>query len=400
MAKLSLNSVGVQKERVLVRVDFNVPLDGGKVSDDTRIRAALPTIDALVREGNAVVLASHLGRPDGRVVPEMSLAPVAAHLSTLVGKEVGFVRDCVGEVADSRVAALRPGEILVLENLRFHAEEEANDATFARRLARHAERTFVNDAFGAAHRAHASTVGVTAHVDRSVAGFLMENEIRYLVGLMESPARPYAAILGGAKVSGKLEVLTSLVGRVNTLLIGGAMMFTFLRAQGITVGRSRVEEKLIDTARRILDDAAARGVQVVLPADCRVARSTDGSDPGKIVPITDIPEDSMGVDIGPASGEAFRTALERARTIVWNGPMGIFEVPAFATGTFAVAGLLAQATKRGATTVVGGGDSAAAVSAAGLAEAVSHVSTGGGAALEVLEGKELPGVSALTNARA
>jgi phosphoglycerate kinase len=369
------------------------------VSDDTRIRAALPTLNALLREGNAVVLVSHLGRPDGTVVPEMSLAPVAAHLSTLVGREVGFAGDCVGEAADSRVAALRAGEILVLENLRFHAEEEANDSTFARRLARHAERTFVNDAFGAAHRAHASTVGVTAHVDRSVAGFLMENEIRYLVGLMESPARPYAAVLGGAKVSGKLEVLTSLVGRVDALLVGGAMMFTFLRAQGLAVGRSKVEEKLIDTARRILDDATARGVRVVLPVDCRVARSADGSDAGVVVPIAEIPADSMGVDIGPASLDAFRSALESARTIVWNGPMGIFEVPAYAKGTFGVAELLAHATKRGATTVVGGGDSAAAVSAAGLSSAVSHVSTGGGAALEVLEGKDLPGVAALTNAR-
>jgi phosphoglycerate kinase len=394
-----LTSVDLRNERVLVRVDFNVPLEGGRVTDDTRIRAALPTIRKLIQGENAVVLVSHLGRPDGVVVPALSLRPVAAHLSTLLGREVTFVPECVGEVADTRVGALGPGEVALLENLRFHPEEETNDPTFAKRLARHAQRTFVNDAFGAAHRAHASTAGVTAYVDRSIAGLLMESEIRYLVGLMENPARPYAAILGGAKVSGKLEVLETLLERVDVLVIGGAMMFTFLRAEGRDVGRSKLEEGLVETARRVLSRARARGVRCVLPVDVRVARSLDGSDPGEIVPVEALSGDRMGVDIGPKSLAAFRSALTGARTIVWNGPMGVFEVPAYAHGTVGVAHLLVELTKAGATTVVGGGDSAAAISAAGLADAVSHVSTGGGAALEVLEGKELPGVATLSDVR-
>jgi phosphoglycerate kinase len=399
VAKQSLSNTTIRDERVLVRVDFNVPLEGGEVTDDTRIRAALPTIRHLVEADNGVVLMSHLGRPKGERKPELGLEPVARRLSKLLDRDVAFADACVGEVAESRARALGQGDVLLLQNLRFHAEETANDETFAKGLASLADRTFVNDAFGTAHRAHASTVGVARYVDRAVAGFLMESELRYLVGLMEKPQRPFAAVLGGAKVSGKLEVIESLISRVDRLLIGGAMMFTFLEAKGVAVGRSLVEKDLVETARRVLDDAAAKGVEIILPSDVRVSSSADGTDEGTIVSISEIPSDRMGVDIGPASIETFRRALAPCQTIVWNGPMGIFEVEAFSAGTTAVAEILAERTATGATTVVGGGDSAAAVAKANLAERVSHVSTGGGAALEVLEGKELPAITALSDTR-
>lgn len=399
MAKQSLSNTTVRDERVLVRVDFNVPLDGSRVSDDTRLVAALPTIRHLVDGGNAVVLISHLGRPGGKRDPGSSLAPVATRLSELLSRPVGFVDACVGEVAESRVKGLGGGDVLLLENLRFHIEETANDDTFARSLASLADRTFVNDAFGTAHRAHASTVGVTKYVDRAVAGFLMDSELKYLVALMERPQRPFAAILGGSKVSGKLEVIESLLGRVDRLLIGGAMMFTFLEARGLAVGRSLVERELVETARRIMEDAVAKGVEIVLPTDARVAAKPDGSDPGVVVSVTEIPHDKMGVDIGPATVDTFRRALAPCQTIVWNGPLGIFEVEPFATGTMAIAEVLAERTATGAATVIGGGDSAAAIARAGLADRVSHVSTGGGAALEVLEGKTLPAIAALSDVR-
>ena len=399
MPKQSLKTVSVARERVLVRVDFNVPLQGDKVGDDTRIRAALPTIRHLADKGNAVILMSHLGRPKGQVKPELTLKPVATRLQELLGRPVGFVEDCVGEVAETRTRSLQPGDVLLLENLRFHREETDNDQTFARALARHAERTYVNDAFGAAHRAHASTVGVTAFVDRAIAGYLMIRELEYLLPLMEHPGRPYAAVLGGAKVSGKLEVIESLLVRVDRLLIGGAMMFTFLKAKGLDVGRSLVEDELVETAGRIVSDAAARNIDLLLPEDCLAASSIDGSDPGVVVPVNAIPPDRMGVDVGPATIERFRKYLAPCKTVVWNGPMGVFEVDAYATGTMAMARTLAELTDRGATTVVGGGDSVAAAVKAGVADRLSHVSTGGGASLEFLEGKELPGVVALSEER-
>jgi phosphoglycerate kinase len=397
--KQSLSNISVKGERVLVRVDFNVPLDNGRVTDDTRIRAALPTITHLLESGNAVLLMSHLGRPKGKVVPELSLAPVSKRLGELLGKSVGFVDNVVGEVVETRARALMPGEVLLLENLRFHSEETANDLGFARQLAGLADRTFVNDAFGTAHRAHASTVGVTQFVDRAVAGLLMARELEYLLGLMETPARPYAAVLGGAKVSGKLEVIESLLRRVERLMIGGAMMFTFLKAQGRQVGQSLVEDDLVETAERVLEQARTRGVDFLLPSDCRVAASIAGTDPGEIVSVEAIPEDRMGVDIGPATAQAYRDALTGCGTVVWNGPMGVFEVEAYRAGTQAVAQALAALTGAGATTVVGGGDSAAAVKQLGLADQISHVSTGGGATLELLEGRELPAVVALSELR-
>ena len=399
MPKQSLDNVSVTRERVLVRVDFNVPLADGRVGDDTRIRAAIPTIERLLESENAIVLMSHLGRPKGKVVPEMSLRPVAARLGELLDRPVAFVDTTVGDVVETRARAMMPGDILLLENLRFHPEETKNDAGFARRLAALTDRTFVNDAFGTAHRAHASTVGVTEYVDRSVAGLLMARELEFLLRLMEAPERPYAAVLGGAKVSGKLEVIEALIQRVDPLLIGGAMMFTFLKAQGKSVGRSLVEDDLIDTAGDLLRKADARNVHLLLPTDCRVARSIDGEDPGEIVSVDAIPDELMGVDIGPDTITRFREALTGSRTVVWNGPMGVFEVEAYRVGTEAMARTLAELTAQGATTVVGGGDSAAAVTQLGLQTEMSHVSTGGGATLELLEGRELPAVAALSELR-
>ena len=399
MAKQSLGNVSVRRERVLVRVDFNVPLAGDAVADDTRIRAALPTIEKLLKDENAVVLMSHLGRPKGQVKPELSLSPVAARLQELLDRPVGFVPNCVGEVVESRAKALQSGQVLLLENLRFHEEETKNDVGFAKNLAALADRTYVNDAFGTAHRAHASTVGVTSYVDRSLGGFLMEKELRYLTQVMEKPARPFAAILGGANVSGKIDVIESLLGRVDRLLIGGAMMFTFLRAQGLSTGQSLVEEDRIVMAKEALASAASKGIEIMLPSDCIVSSSVDGTDPGRAVAVSEIPDDLMGVDIGPASVESFTRALDGAGTIVWNGPMGVFEQDAFAKGTLAIAEALARLTDGGAVTVIGGGDSAAAARKADVSNKVSHVSTGGGASLEFLEGKELPGVAALSEIR-
>lgn len=400
MPKQTLSNTSVRDERVLVRVDFNVPLDGRNVADDTRIRAALPTLKHLIGGGNALVVMSHLGRPKGAPDPAFTMAPVAAHLGTLLDVPVHFVPECVGEVVESRAAALGAGEVLVVENVRFHAEETANDPTFAKHLSRLAERTFVNDAFGAAHRAHASTTGVANLLDRAVAGFLMERELAYLMDAMEKPERPFAAVLGGSKVSGKIDVIDALLGRVDRLLIGGAMMFTFLKAEGVEVGRSLVEPDRLDMAARVRARAKERDVSLLLPVDCRVADGLDGADAGTIVPVSAIPPGRMGVDIGPETTARFAEALSDCRTILWNGPMGVFETPGFDAGTLAVARLLADRTRAGAKTIVGGGDSAAAVNQAGLTDAVSHVSTGGGAALELLEGKTLPAIAALSELRA
>ena len=381
-------------KRVLVRVDFNVPLKDGRVSDDTRIVATLPTIRELMRRRARTILMSHLGRPKGGPDPRASLRPVAARLEQLLGAPVRFVAECVGPEAEAAARSLADGEVLVLENLRFHPEEEANDPGFARRLAALGE-AYVNDAFGAAHRAHASTEGVPRLLKPAVAGRLMERELEYLGMLLERPARPFAAILGGAKISGKIDVITSLLDKVDPLLIGGAMMFTFLRAQGRPTGRSLVEEDRIETARSVMEQARARGVELLLPVDCVTSTATDGSRPGHAVDLDSLGADEIGVDIGPRTVRLFGERLGDVRTVLWNGPMGIFEVPDFAQGTLGVARALAEAAGRGAVVVVGGGDSVAAVQQSGLGERFTHLSTGGGASLEFLEGKELPGVAAL-----
>ena len=381
-------------KRVLVRVDFNVPLKDGRVSDDTRIVATLPTIRELMRRRARTILMSHLGRPKGGPDPRASLRPVAARLEQLLGAPVRFVAECVGPEAEAAARSLADGEVLVLENLRFHPEEEANDPGFARRLAALGE-AYVNDAFGAAHRAHASTEGVPRLLKPAVAGRLMERELEYLGMLLERPARPFAAILGGAKISGKIDVITSLLDKVDRLLIGGAMMFTFLRAQGRPTGRSLVEEDRIETARSVMEQARARGVELLLPVDCVASTATDGSRPGHAVDLDSLGADEIGVDIGPRTVRLFGERLGDVRTVLWNGPMGIFEVPDFAQGTLGVARALAEAAGRGAVVVVGGGDSVAAVQQSGLGERFTHLSTGGGASLEFLEGKVLPGVAAL-----
>ncbi len=397
MKKLTIDDIDVKGKRVLMRVDFNVPLKGGQVVDDTRIRAALPSIRHIIGQGGKLVLMSHLGRPKGSRVADMSLRPCAEVLERLLGKPVAFAEDCVGAPAESAVDRMQPGDVLLLENLRFHTEEEKNDAAFARNLARLGD-LYVNDAFGSAHRAHASTEGVTRFFKQSAAGYLMTKELDYLGRVIGNPSRPYVAVLGGAKISGKIDVITNLLPKVDTIIIGGGMVFTFYKAKGLPVGTSLVEEDKVDLARRILADG---GPKILLPSDCIVTDALDVK-AGKLgalktVGAEAIPSDWKGVDIGPRSIAAFRAVLKDARTVIWNGPMGVFEIDATARGTFAIAGILAEITARGAVTVIGGGDSAAAVEKAGLADKVSHVSTGGGASLEFIEGKVLPGVAALTD---
>jgi len=380
--------------RVLVRVDFNVPVKEGEVRDDTRIVAALPTIRYLLEKRARIVLMSHLGRPKGGPDAKNSLKPVAARLERLLRQPVAFAPDCVGPEVEAMARSLQDGQVLLLENLRFHAEEEANDAGFAGRLAALGEM-YVNDAFGTAHRAHASTEGVTRFLRPAVAGFLMQKELDYLGRALEAPARPFVAVLGGAKISGKIDVMTRLLDKVDRLLVGGAMMFTFLKAQGRPVGRSLVEDDRLEMAKAVLETAKARGVELVLPVDCVAAAAADGTAPGRVTALDGLGAEEMGVDIGPETVRLFAGRLEDAKTVVWNGPMGVFEVPAFAEGTLGVARAMAGLTGRGATTVVGGGDSVAAIQQAGLAEKFTHLSTGGGASLEFLEGKTLPGVAAL-----
>jgi phosphoglycerate kinase len=394
MAIRSMRDLEVTGRRVLVRVDYNVPLAGIAVADDTRIRAALPTLEYLRGRSARVILMSHLGRPKGTVKPELSLAPVARRLGELLGETVALAPDCVGPQTEAQVAALAPGAVMLLENLRFHPEEEKNDPAFAAALARLGE-VYVNDAFGTAHRAHASTAGVPALLPERAPGFLMEKELRYLGGLLAAAERPFAVVLGGAKVSGKIPVIESLLPRLDTLLIGGAMMFTFWRAQGHAVGRSLVEEDRIPIARSVLDRARELGREIVLPVDCIATTDPETGAGMRVAAAGDLRAEEIGVDIGPATRDQFLQRLSGARTIFWNGPMGIFEREPFAAGTLAMARGLAAAGERGATTVVGGGDSVAAVNRMGVADRLSHVSTGGGAALEFLEGKPLPGVTAL-----
>jgi 3-phosphoglycerate kinase len=381
-------------KRVFIRVDFNVPLDEKqKVTDDTRIREALPTLQHALKAGSKVIVASHLGRPKGRD-PKLSLEPAAARLAELLGRqhEVVFADDCVGDGVKKQVRDLKDGQVLVLENLRFHKEEEANDEGFARQLAELAD-VYVNDAFGTAHRAHASTVGMVQFVKEKAAGFLMRKEIEYLGRVLKNPERPFLAILGGAKVSDKIKVIENLLPKVDTLLLGGAMAYTFLKAQGIEVGRSRVEEDKLELARRLLESAERLGKSLLLPVDHVVGTEPSEKSDAREVPDRAIPAGMMGLDIGPKTRSLYRQHILGAKTVVWNGPMGLFEVKRFAAGTREVAE--AMASLRHVTTVIGGGDSAAAVEQLGLAEKMSHVSTGGGASLEFLEGRELPGIKAL-----
>jgi phosphoglycerate kinase len=390
--KLSIRDLDLQGQRVFIRVDFNVPLKGGTIGDDTRIRESLPTIIYALDRGATVVLASHLGRPKGRPNPELSLRPVADALADLLGKAVVFATDCIGP--DARQAT---GEIVLLENLRFHPEEEQNNPAFAKALASLAGQ-YVNDAFGAAHRAHASVEAITHYFAQPAAGLLMEKELQYLGHALEAPERPFVAILGGAKVSDKIDVITNMLGKVDRLIVGGAMAYTFFKSRGVPIGRSLVEDDKLDEARRIVDEAGKRGVPLLLPVDHVV---TDRIEPGTAHEVLDVGDaairDRMGVDIGPATIKQYEAAIADAKTVVWNGPMGVFEIEAFATGTNAIARAVAAVT---GTTIIGGGDSIAAVKKAGIADRITHISTGGGASLEFLGGQTLPGVAALKDKRA
>jgi phosphoglycerate kinase len=394
----SLSAVDLRGKRVLVRVDFNVPLDdAGAITDDTRIRAALPTIGYLRDNGARVLLAAHFGRPKGQVNEGMRLTAVAARLSDLLGVPVAKTDSCIGPDAEAKVAALADGGVVLLENVRFFAEEEKNDPAFAEKLASLAE-IYVNDAFGAAHRAHASTEGVTKFLRPSVAGHLMEKELQYLQGAIDDPKRPLAAIVGGSKVSSKIGVLEALIDKCDKILIGGGMIFTFYKARGLAVGKSLVEEDKLELARELEAKAAAKGVQLLLPTDVVLADNFAADANSQIAKIDAIPDGWMGLDIGPDSIKAFEAALADCKTVIWNGPMGVFEFDKFAAGTDAIAHTLARLTATGTTTIIGGGDSVAAVEKVGVADKMSHISTGGGASLELLEGKVLPGVAALDEA--
>jgi len=397
MDKVTVDDINFRDRRVLVRVDFNVPLDGSQnITDDRRIRAAVPTLLKILDDGGIVVACSHLGRPKGQYVPAMSLAPVARRLAELLGREVRFAEDCIGPEASNVVAKLAAGECVLLENLRFHKEETENDPEFARKLASLAD-IYVNDAFGSAHRAHASTEGVTRHFEQAVAGRLMKKELDYLDKALAEPKRPFVAVLGGAKISGKIDVIKSLMSRVDKLLIGGGMVFTFAKARGQKVGDSLVEEDRVEMARETLAAAEGARAELVFPVDVVIASEISDQAKTRVVPADQIPDGMKGLDIGPATIELFSKHLAEAGTVVWNGPMGVFESKPFAQGTVAMARLLAEITDKGAVTIVGGGDSAAAVAKAGLDDRLSHISTGGGDSLEFLEGKVLPGVAALTD---
>jgi len=390
-AMRTIRDLKLDGQRVFIRVDFNVPIENGTITDDTRIRASLPTIKFALDHGATVILASHLGRPKGKPKPEFSLAPVAKRLSELLGRPVAFAADCIGPKAADTVRD-NAGGVILLENLRFHAEEEKNDDAFAKQLASLAD-VYVNDAFGSAHRAHASTEGIVHHVKTASAGLLMADEVEYLGRALGSPERPFVAILGGAKVSDKLEVIQNLISRVDALLIGGAMAYTFLKAQGRPVGKSLVEDDLIDTARDLLAQAKTRGLTFELPVDHVVAPKLEAGAPAETIDVTDgAIGDRMGLDIGPRTVKRYSDLIAGAKTVVWNGPMGVFEIDAFAQGTLGVARAVASVN---GTTIIGGGDSVAAVTKAGVADKMTHISTGGGASLEFLGGQTLPGVAAL-----
>jgi phosphoglycerate kinase len=383
--------------RVFLRVDFNVPLEGGRVTDDTRITETLPTLKLARERGARLVLAAHLGRPKGKANPKYSLKPVASRLAELMGVPVDFASDCVGAEAEAKSRALGNGGVLLLENVRYHAEEEANDEAFSQELATLCDGLFVCDAFGSAHRAHASVVGITKFVKQAAAGLLMERELAYLGQALSNPARPFVAILGGAKVSDKIEVVDNLMKIADAMLIGGGMAYTFLKAQGSAVGKSLVEAEKLDLAAKVLEDVKRRNFRFLLPSDHVVAAAFKADAPHKTTSIPDTPADWMGLDIGPETIRQFSSEIAKARLIVWNGPMGVFEIPQFSKGTLGVAQAVAEATTRGATSIIGGGDSVAAVHQAGVASRISHISTGGGASLEFLAGRKLPGVEALTD---
>ncbi|NOY08175.1 MAG: phosphoglycerate kinase [Spirochaetes bacterium] len=391
MAKKTVNDIDLKNARVLMRADFNVPVKNGRITDDTRIRAALPTIKYILKQkGSSLILMSHLGRPKGTIKPELSLKPVAARLGNLLGISIIMASDCVGDEVAEKSKNLKSGEVMLLENLRFHAEEEKNDPDFAKQLAS-LGTIFVNDAFGTAHRAHASTEGI-AHFITAVAGFLMEKEIRFLGGVLENPEKPFVAIIGGAKVSTKIGVLESLLKRATSIVIGGGMAYTFLKAQGHSIGKSLIENDFLKTAENLLKHAASEEVRIILPQDHLVASEFTETAGAELVDSIDIPDGKIGMDVGPKTLESCRSVIEQAKTVVWNGPMGVFEFDNFAKGTLEVAEMVADC--RG-TTVVGGGDSVAAVNKFGLSGRIDHVSTGGGASLEFLEGRELPGIKVL-----
>jgi phosphoglycerate kinase len=397
MNKLTIQDLDLRGKRVFIRVDFNVPLKDGVVMDDTRIRETLPTLKLAIEKGGRLVLASHLGRPKGGPDAKYSMKPAAKKLEELLGKPVAFASDCVGAEAEAKSKALKDGDVLVLENVRFHPEEEKNDEAFSKQLAALCDGVFVCDAFGSAHRAHASVVGITKFVKRAAAGLLMEKEIAYIGKAVSNPTRPFVAILGGAKVSDKIEVVENLMKIADAMLIGGGMAYTFLKAQGLGIGKSLVEEDKIDLAKRIQADAKAKNFKFLLPVDNVIAPEFKADAPTEVVDSKSVPADQMGLDIGPKTVDAYKAEIAKAKTIVWNGPMGVFEMPAFAKGTLEIAKAVAAATTAGAISIIGGGDSVAAVHQSGLAKQISHISTGGGASLEYLGGRKLPGVEALTN---
>jgi phosphoglycerate kinase len=395
--KLTIDQVNLKDKIVLVRVDFNVPLDEHlNITNDMRIKASLPTINKIVSEGGKAILMSHLGRPKGERNLKFSLKPVAVRLQELLNTEVKFVDDCVGSDVDAAVDLMKPGDVLLLENVRFHAGETMNDKAFSKLLAKWGD-VYIDDAFGSAHRAHASTEGVTKFIDISAAGYLMKKELEYLGTALSSPERPYCAVLGGAKISGKIDVIKNLINKVDTLIIGGGMAFTFFKAQGKEIGKSLLEEEKLNMAKDLLHQLVNSKTKFLLPIDVVVAEEFKNDSPSEIVSVNNIPVNKMGLDIGPETIKLFTDELLKSKTVVWNGPMGVFEMDNFSRGTFSVAQTLAEITGKGAVTVVGGGDSAAAISLAGLENRVSHVSTGGGASLEFLEGKVLPGVEALND---
>jgi len=396
MNKLFIEDIAVKGKRVLVRVDFNVPLDEkGNITNDKRISATMPTIQYLSDHGARVILMSHLGRPEGKRAPEFSLKPVAADLKKRFGAKAFFADDCIGPAVEKAVAGLKDGDILLLENLRFYKEEEKNNPDFAKKLAALGD-VYVNDAFGAAHRAHASTEGITRYIRQNACGYLMKKELDYLGMAFENPKRPFVAILGGSKISGKIDVINNLLGKVDALLIGGGMAYTFFKAQGLEIGTSLLEKERVAMAAEILRAAKIKNKKLLLPVDCVAASEFSNEAARKTVPVNAIPADMMGLDIGPETVKLFSRELTNAKTIVWNGPVGVFEMENFAQGTNALAQVLAECTSRGAVTVIGGGDSASAVKKAGVSGKMSHVSTGGGASLEFMEGKVLPGVAALS----
>ena len=396
MAKLTIEDLDVKGKKVVMRVDFNVPLKDGKITDDNRIVQALPSINYITNRGGTLILLSHLGRPKGEPNPEFSLKPAADHLATLTDAKVHFCDESIGEKAKSAIFSAQPGEIVVLENVRFHAGETKNDSELSKEFAALGD-VFVNDAFGSSHRAHCSVAGITEYLQPAASGFLLSKEIAYLEGSVNNPERPFVAVLGGAKVSDKIGVIENLLDKVDTIIIGGGMTYTFYKAKGWPIGNSLVEEDKIELAKQLIENAAKAGVELLLPVDSVVAKEFSNDAEHKVVGQEGIEDGWMALDIGPKTAQLFGDEVRKAKTVIWNGPMGVFEMENFAKGTFAVAGAMSSATAEGATTIIGGGDSAAAIKKAGLEEKVSHVSTGGGASLEYLEGKELPGITSLTD---